>query len=490
MADINAEQVIVAEFRNRDGVLADPDTVKGWILPPGAASSIPLVFVRNAAGQYESTFTPTLEGRYKYRVESTGAVKTADERFFDVEGREVPLPLPTAIPQIPIISRGLPAFVSSGTFGAPAVDGAYASLWASQEVTTPQDPAWLVIDLRSVVTTAKKRVWAVIKSKSTTYYDGGVLQGIPNSSPGHQNTSNYGAMPRNYLLQASAAASLPAPSDPSWTTLITVVDNTYHTRVFQNLDLSTYNWFRIYVTDSNGVIGFSDDVALEIDLRDVSVSTQDSFFEYGDSITNAAFAINDPLGGFWLHVGPLEDSVEIQTNRWAPVSVDGATIGWTAVDGDNFKADYIPTTPCHYVMLNFGSNDANVAGVDLNTLGGLNSTYVKGFKTHLQSMVNYCVSLGKICIIPHIPWGNLNSWTVANLTLLNTIIDQVVAANPNTVLAGPDFFAFFQTNPNLLVDHLHPTSDTANPAGLLNGQTGYEHYLQMWIDWMIQHFYT
>ena len=392
----------------------------------------------------------------------------------------------TALPEFPIISRGLPYSSSQGAqFGGPndeanAIDADYGTTWDS--VFTPNDGSaeWYVLDMRGVAAAVKSDLWFVWKNWHGNYYE-------PTATLGPDGASAFTALPRNYKVQGHASSGpRPAVGDAGWVDFVTVTDNRWNQRIHSGINLSAYNWFRFYCSSSSGVGGISESVQLQFDLRDARISSADSIFFYGDSITHEVFNAREPGNTAWGPPGPLENALQTLTSRPAPVVIDAGVGGWTAIDGDTNKALYIGGTPCEYIALCFGSNDANLANIDLNDPGvipnGINSTYAQNFKARMQSMIDYSVGLGKKVIIPRIIFGSLTSWTGPNLLILNTLIDQLVAANPGNVLLGPDPYSLFAAHPNLLRDQLHPTYDDSVSGGKFNGMTGYENLISLWRD--------
>jgi hypothetical protein len=400
--------------------------------------------------------------------------------------------VPTAISQFPVISRlGAGKYSSSqgGQFGgandeANAIDADYGTTWDSVFTPAANGAQWYVLDMRTVAPATKSNVWFVWKNWHGNYYEASATLG-PTAG------SVFTALPRNYKVQGHASAGAqPAVGDAGWVDLVTVTDNRYNHRIHTTLNLSTYNWFRFYCTASSGVTGINDSVQLQFDLRDARGSTDDSIFFHGDSITWEAFSAREPGNSLWAAVGPIENGLSAATSRVAPVVINGGVPGWHSSDGIANKEIYIGGTPCKYVTLNFGSNDANAANIDLNTLGGVNSAYAQQYKTDMQGMIDYAYGLGKICIIPHIPYGDLSAWSAPNVQILNTIIDQLVSSNTGKVIAGPDAYSFFAAHTNCLRDHLHPTYDDGISGGLFNGMTGYENLLALWRDSLISKLYT
>ena len=398
-------------------------------------------------------------------------------------------------PIFPIISRGLPYTSSQGnSFGgvydeANAIDADYGSTWNSIFTPNSGTPQWYCLDLRGVAAGNKTNVWLAWNNWH------GFNPYEPTAPLGSQAGSVFSGLPRNYLVQGhTSSGSQPAVGDVGWTTLVTVTDNRYMRRVHTGLNLSTYNWFRMYFTEASGVTGANDTIELQFDLRNANANgTNDSILAYGDSITAAAWLARKPGNGVWVNAGPIENQIQVASGRVAPCVTCVGYPGYDAPTADTQKALYIGAYPHKYVTLNFGSNDANLANIDLNDPGvipnGISSNYAQNFKTKMQSMITYAAGLGKVCIIPKIPFGNLNTWSQPNLIILNTIIDQLIAANPTTTLLGPDFYTFFAAHTNLLEDHLHLTYDETNGAKMYNGFTGYEWMHKMWADWFVANLY-
>jgi hypothetical protein len=90
MPDVGDNEILQATFRNRMGVLTDPDIVTGDILVPGDATPNPLNFVKKSTGVWEASYLITVEGEHWWRVEATGAVTAAEEHSFIVNKRMVP----------------------------------------------------------------------------------------------------------------------------------------------------------------------------------------------------------------------------------------------------------------------------------------------------------------------------------------------------------------------------------------------------------------
>jgi lysophospholipase L1-like esterase len=399
----------------------------------------------------------------------------------------------------PVISRGVP-FASSqgGSFGgnnaeSNATDADYGSFWASVYTPAGNGPQWFAVDLNTVSSANKTSVWAIWKNRGGEYDQPQFARGVVSGSM-------FVECPRDYTLQASAAnvSTCPADGDASWVTLATVTDNTYNTRVHTGLNLSTYRWFRIRVTAVSGAPGATDDVRLQIELRNAAGGGDDSILFYGDSITRECFSGRRPDGGAWVNIGPIENELAAATGRVAPVVIDAGFGGWHAADLDTNKATYVGGSPCKWVSIQIGTNDAHDAAVDLNTQSpsGVNSTYAQAFKSSIQSVIDYAHGLGKNVILNKVPWRGGDSFSDANVQIFNTIIDQLYAANPTVVQGVSSLYALFQAHQNILEPALvHPTWDNSDATrvwddGTTVAKTGYEHMRMRYRDMLVTRLYT
>jgi hypothetical protein len=387
------------------------------------------------------------------------------------------------IPEFPSISRLQPIAVTSGSdFGglnaaANAVDADYGTSWRS--VFSPNGGAaqWIAVDIRAKSAAEKTNVWFLFKSPSSPTY-------IPSGTLGSDAASAFTSMPRNYVIQGhtSTSATCPVAGDVGWTTLPagTVTDNRWAHRIHTGLNLSTYGWFRFYVTAANGVTGATDDVNVQIDLRNAAAGTKDSFVFFGDSITMEATRARNVDNSAWAAgSGPLENMLETRTGRVPPVILDASTAGWRADLAEPVKATYLaPFTGCGYLVLPYGANDANAAGI---ALSGASDAYAVTYKANMQSIITYAVSLGMKVILPSILYGTTSAWSAGNRVILNQILTALVAENAGNVIAGPDLYTYFAANTNLLRDALHPTWDQSVSAGMVGGLTGYGHWHDMYV---------
>lgn len=77
-----------AQFRDRKGILTNPDFVDGWAMV-GTDASQNLDFRMRSPGLYEASYQITKNGNLRVRVESSGLTKTAKERKFVVPAQKV-----------------------------------------------------------------------------------------------------------------------------------------------------------------------------------------------------------------------------------------------------------------------------------------------------------------------------------------------------------------------------------------------------------------
>lgn len=88
MASIGEELTFRVSLYDKTGVLGDPTTVVGAVLLPNG--KIPaLTFAKKSVGVYESTYVTEVKGDHWLRIETTGPIKTAVEKKFEVTEQKV-----------------------------------------------------------------------------------------------------------------------------------------------------------------------------------------------------------------------------------------------------------------------------------------------------------------------------------------------------------------------------------------------------------------
>jgi hypothetical protein len=393
-------------------------------------------------------------------------------------------PLPSIPPPVmPLISQGLPVYVSTDFYPATYVnDAAYASLWDSAAAPSVGAPAWVVLDLSSVPATQRRLVVInLLNEGGNLWY----------SSPAN--------LFENYTIDASAATgggSPPAVNDSSWVTgLVTVTGNTYSTTQ-HIVDLTGYNWVRFYCTAAQGSSG---DLQVQIDIHDAHLGLSDRWLFSGDSITyeqtlHANFLLQTPAEWGSVINGPISKVVNTVTyGKYYPAVIDGGWAGQTAAGAATNVTDVLNGFNGGFVVIAYGTNDCENAG--FNWTAGDNN--VKGVYNSLKTLISAALALNNIVICPKIPWsgpdtpyggynGNLvNEYMAANLPT------DYASEWLSTLFIGPDFYTFYSNNQSLIRTdvgpppvQLHPTFQEVNGAA-----DGYEEMHSLYAAWMNQNIY-
>ena len=342
---------------------------------------------------------------------------------------------------MPLISRGAPAFASSGAQPPSwAADDDYGTEWRSAE-----SPAWLAYDLSGVPSGQRGPVVVGWYSSGAAPYDATVVR-----------ESGRG-VPKAYTIEAHSALGGSSPPASGWRVLATVTDNAYHSRQHV-VDLAGSNWIRIKVDEAAASDGRGE-VHFNLDVHDASQGVEDDWIFYGDSITVGAMNVQ-PIGS----TGTFAQLISAGTGSSFPVQEGGGIGGRRAQDGARYIDVWLPRFPGRYVGLSYGTNDAN-AGVRPET-----------FFANYQAMVRAVIAAGKIPIVPKIPWGSRAS-IQKNVPALNARLDELRTSYPQ-IIPGPDFWEFFSEHQDLISDDgIHPT------------EAGYAVYRQLWAEAMLQRVY-
>jgi len=350
----------------------------------------------------------------------------------------------SSLAPMPLISRNLPASASASSYPAlNANDANYSSYWRS----TGSLPAWLAYDLSNVPTTHRGNIDVVWYENSNYNYDLTV-----------RGDTAYN-QPRDYQLQANAAPGGGSAPKDGWVTLAAVTGNTLHSRE-QRVNLTGYNWLRLYVTAVNGSTQ-NKDVALNLDVHDASAGASDSWMFYGDSITAGGMQ-NDATYG-----PTIPDLINGALPQYRPVQQDGGIGGYRSIDGVTQIPLWLPFFPGHYVGISFGTNDVN----------GLPCSDANIIANNLKTIAHVIIAAGKVPIIPHIPWARLPAVQQC-APAVNAAIDRFIAAD-SRILAGPDLYTFFFEHQSLIsTDNLHPT------------QAGFAAMRQQWANTMLSTIYN
>jgi GH18 family chitinase len=358
------------------------------------------------------------------------------------------------VPPNPIISRGIPAYASSGTAANANSAPYYANPWTS----SGESPAWLAYDLSGVPAHQRGQVIAFVHyDTNIASFDGG--SGGPSS----------------YTIRAHAGAggsAPPADGDAGWVTLATVTGNTWTGRQhLVNLTSGTtiYNWIKLRVTAAQG--GAS--VRSFFDVHDASQGSNDDVVFFGDSI-NVGWATHLPYSSTdaaaaGVPAASLSDMVLTARPGKMPVFQGAGIVGWySSAEQPNFAAQ-LATAQGKYVSIGYGSNEALNAWSD--------ASHHTLFITSMQSMIDTAHAAGKTVIIPTMPYGT-NASIVTYGPVINGWINELYASNP-TVIKGPDQWAWGQAHTQFIGgDGVHYL-----------GTGGYLALRAFWAQWLVANLY-
>lgn len=340
-----------------------------------------------------------------------------------------------------IISRNAPAFASSGYYPANfADDDNYDTAWRSQGT-----PAWLAYDLSGVPSSDRGKVLVVWYNESYDY----------NHTINGGNAYN---LPQDYTIDVNPGKGGGQPPGAGWVTLASVKGNHYHSR--QHLiDMTGNNWIRIVVTAADGAIQ-NYDASINMDVYNASYGLTDDWIFFGDSITAGTMG-HSTVGG----VQSFAQLINARFPNNFPLEESGGTSFLTSNDGAKYINTWLQLFPGKYVGLSYGTNDA-IGCVDPGI-----------FYNNYVSMVQAVLSMGKIPIIPHIPWGR--DANIQNCAPpLNARIGALYKAFPQ-IIKGPDLWTFFQSHQNLI------SNDTIYPT-----LTGFGWLRRQWANAMLAEIYA
>lgn len=86
---IGSQIVLRVEFRDRNGILTDPDTVTCWVKKHSQTTGSNVTITKKGVGIWEALYLIVENGEHVWRVEATGAVTVAEEKSFEVAERRV-----------------------------------------------------------------------------------------------------------------------------------------------------------------------------------------------------------------------------------------------------------------------------------------------------------------------------------------------------------------------------------------------------------------
>ena len=361
----------------------------------------------------------------------------------------------TAVLPMPLISRNVHAFsnVDCGSPASAANDASYDTTWRGcngQDAPAMSRPVWLAYDLSSVP--AAQRAQVVL-----AWYSGCCSYDNAISGTGAYN------IPGSYTIDANAApgGASTAPT-AGWRTLVTVANNTYHSRQHR-LELASYNWVRINVTVSDGA-PLNYDASINMDVFDTGAGVTDDWIFYGDSITEGAMG-QATQGGITSYAQLVNAAVPANF----PLEENGGIAAQTTASARTYIPAQLALFGGHYVGLSYGTNDAN---------GGCGtSACLRTFYDNFAQLVQDVIRAGKQPIVPTIPWGCTAS-LAANVPAFNHQIQKLYAAFPQ-IVKGPDLYSYFKAHKTYVSsnDCIHPNA------------TGMGLYRKQWANAMLNAVY-
>lgn len=331
------------------------------------------------------------------------------------------------IPSTLLISRDVPAFASSGS-AHDANDNSFDSLWWSNGV-----PAWLAYDVSRVPPSERGKVLLVWYNE-TFNYDHTVIKDVAYNIPG------------SYTIDLNfAPGGTSSPPTTGWQTVVTVVNNHYHSRQHA-FDMKGANWVRMNITVADGSTeNYS--ARLNMDIYDANYALTSDFIDFGDSITAGSMSHITAAG-----VPSFADLVHDQLPDQFPVEEDGG-IGYltsfTPVDPQhNYLQTWLSIFPGTYVGLSYGTNDSFGCPDPTAIANSVYQNYV--------AMVRLVLEAGKIPIVPHMIWSPRSDLEACALAI-NARLDHLYKAFPQ-VIPGPDLYTVFKNHPEDFGDGIHPNS--------------------------------
>ncbi|MGC4119944.1 MAG: Ig-like domain-containing protein [Myxococcales bacterium] len=342
---------------------------------------------------------------------------------------------PTKLNPMPVISRSVPAYASSGT-ASSANDSSYSSDW-----TSSGQPAWIAYDLSQVAVASRQQVLVAWYNGAGCSYDFGVLNDECHNTPGP------------YVLEGNTAAGGGSAPTTGWTVLYTSPDpQNYHHAQHLIASFAGNNWIRLRTLGPNPHNNPGNpNVGINLDVYDASGGVTDSWVFYGDSITMGAWSGNAP------EFGRL---VQAAKPAYRP-AVTGAGIGYMkASDVTSRFPTWLAQTPAKVVGISYGTNDAPVKNP-------------AAYHAAMKSLIDQVLAAGKIPVIPTIPWATAGARDDADIQALNAEIVKLKTEYAGKVLDGPDLYTLFLNRADLLGDGLHPND------------TGYGLMRQAWATKML-----
>ncbi len=302
-----------------------------------------------------------------------------------------------------LISRGAPAFASTG-MAANANDDKPNIAWSSEAL-----PAWLAYDVSQVPMAQRQKLLLAWYCYWADYL-------VPAPKPEQM-------LPLDYVVETNAAAGGGQPPTDGWEEVAKVTANAKSARQ-HSFDLAGANWVRLTVTKSSDAAK----VTIDLDLYSAPGGGSDGWLFMGDSITymTTQRAFSD-----------LPALVEKGAKGRVPLVIDGALGGTNTTTAQDIIETSLAEFDGHYVVLAYGTND-----------------HAAEYK--MESLVQKVIALGKVPVVPHVPWSNTK---LDEGPLLNQQIDALYAKYPE-IVKGPDLWKAFEDRLDYIpAGDVHPNAE-------------------------------
>jgi acyl-CoA thioesterase I len=302
-----------------------------------------------------------------------------------------------------LISRGVPAFASSGV-AESANDDQPNIAWSSESL-----PAWLAYDVSSVPAADREQVLLAWYCYFADY-----LVAEPKAEQ---------MLPLDYVVEINSAAGGGEPPQTGWSEVAHVTANRRSARqhVFE---LAGANWLRLSLTKSSDAAK----VMLDLDLYSAPTGGSDGWLFMGDSITymTTQRAFSD-----------LPDLVERARPGRVPLVVDGALGGTNTTTAQEIITASLAEFEGRYIVLAYGTND-----------------HAGEYK--MESLVQKVIAAGRVPVVPHVPWSDQK---LEEGPPLNQQIDALYQSYPE-ILRGPDLWRAFENRLDLIPQgDVHPNAE-------------------------------
>ncbi len=326
-----------------------------------------------------------------------------------------------------VISRGVPAFASSGN-ASTANDDSYATAWQlSADVN-----AWLAYDLSGVPTADRD---SVVLAWYTELDDGYTTGSIRGGCPA------YAGRPflADYSIQVNSAAGGAEPPVSGWRTVASVTGN-LNLSGQHLVDFAGDNWIRVQGSGVNGV-------SVNVDVASAPSGDSGGWLFMGDSVTAANAGHASMTGPSGESVAGIAQLLAAGTDdRFQPLVQNDGVACSHATDAVTWIDRLLDGFHGHYVTLNFGTNDAWAGQGD-----------VRAFRDAMTQLVEAVESRGMVAVVPTVPWPNNGGDWDEQVQRMNDQIRLLYQSHPG-VLPGPDLYALLQGRPELFVSQgdVHP----------------------------------